>query len=421
MGCIFLKKDFVMKRDHLITQINCLKKIIFACLALIPLLNSLKVAGQEEFIEPQSRLLTHVPFHQLTGGVILFKALLDTFPDTLNFVLDTGSSGISLDSATVEHLKLHPIPSDKTIRGIAGIKKVSFLYDRKLHLNGLTVDSLNFHVNDYGILTSVYGEKVDGVVGYSFLSRYIVRIDYDSSVIQVFSKGSFDYPKGGYLFKPILNSLPIQNLKLKDARTARTRFLFDIGAGLCMILTQDLVNDSSLLKRKRKLWLKQAEGLGGRLDMDLTVIKEVKVGPYKFKKVPVYIFNDVYDITSYPYLGGLIGNDVLRRFNVILNYGKRDIYLMPNSHFSEAFDYSYSGLDLYLIDKAIVVGDVAKGSPADKAGLKEDDVIISINDNISQSLAQYKAALQSTGAKIHIIVKRNGELKEFYFKIKSIL
>ncbi|HYM94686.1 MAG TPA: aspartyl protease family protein, partial [Chitinophagaceae bacterium] len=328
---------------------------------------------------------------------------------------------ISLDSTIVEYLKLHPQPTDRTIRGIAGIRKVSFLYNRKLHINNLTVDSLDFHVNNYEILTSVYGERIDGIIGYSLLRRYIIRVNYDSLTLDFLSQGTFRYPRGGYLFKPILSTLPIQNLRIKDATTASTRFLFDIGAGLCMMLTKDLVNDSALLKKKRKLWQKQAEGIGGKLDMNLTVIKEIKLGPYRFKKVPVYIFDDLYNITSYPYLGGLIGNDVLRRFNVILNYGKRDIYLLPNSHFYEPFDYSYSGLELYLIDNNIVVGDVAKGSPGEEAGVKEGDIIVAINKNFSQNLSQYKFALQIANGKVQLIIKRSGELKEIEFKVKSIL
>ena len=61
---------------------------------LLPLTLCLPGFGQEEFIQP-SQLLTKFKFSQLTGGVILMKARFDVFPDTLNFILDTGSGGIS--------------------------------------------------------------------------------------------------------------------------------------------------------------------------------------------------------------------------------------------------------------------------------------------------------------------------------------
>ena len=104
------------------------------------------------------------------------------------------------------------------------------------------------------------------------------------------------------------------------------RFLHDIGAGVCLMLSQDFAEDSAILQKKRKLWAKEGEGVGGKIDMNLTVVKELKLGPYRFRNVPTYIFDDVYNVTSYPYLGGLIGNDILRRFNTI-QLSKRRIFI----------------------------------------------------------------------------------------------
>ena len=398
---------------------NCITRPIFGVLLL--LIVAQQVKAQEEFIQPPARFLTRISFNQLTGGVIIIRATLNSFPDTLNFILDTGSSGISLDSATVAYLKLHPEPSEKTIRGIAGIKKVGFLYNQKLHFKGLSIDSLDFHVNDYSILTTVYGEQIDGIIGYSVLSRYIVKIDYDSLKLDFWSRGTMRYPRGGFLIRPIMTTLPVEFAKVRDGSSITARFLHDIGAGVCLMLSKDFAEDSAILYKKRKLWAKEGEGVGGKIDMHLTIVKELKLGPYRFRNVPTYIFDDVYNVTSYPYLGGLIGNDILRRFNTIINYDKRDIYLVPNSHYRDPFDYSYSGIELYFMNGVIEVGDVAKGSPAETAGLKEGDIVVAINNNFSQSLNQYKIALQSASEKVRIIVRRNGELMQFDFRVKNIL
>jgi hypothetical protein len=376
--------------------------------------------GQEEFVE-QSRLLTRFRFVQFTGGVILLKAQFGSFPDSLNFILDTGSGGISLDSTRVVDFGLTPEPSNKSIRGIAGIRKVSFLNNQVLRLPHLTIDSLNFHVNNYQILTNVYGERIDGIIGYSVISRYIIKINYDSSMVEFWTKGNLKYPRGGYLLKPFISTLPVQSVRVRDERTINARFLYDIGAGMNMIFSTDFINDSSLLSKKRKLFAKEAEGLGGKIDMAITVIKEVKLGPYRFRNVPVYIFDDVYNATSYPYLGGLIGNDLLRRFNVIMNYEKRDIHLLPNSHYNDPFDYAYTGIELYYVDGKVLIGDVADKSPGEKAGLKEGDVVIAIDKNFSQNLQAYKYTLQSLKGRVKIIVSRNEELIEVELKVKSIL
>jgi hypothetical protein len=392
-------------------------KGLFLALLMLAVLIS---RAQEEFVEPPSHLLSRFSFTQLTGGVVILKARLDDFPDTLNFILDTGSSGISLDSATVAYFKLEPQESDRTIRGIAGIKKVGFLYNRKLRFPNLTVDSLNFHVNDYSVLTSVYGEKVDGIIGYSLFSRYIVKLDYDSLSMDIWSKGTLRYPKGGFLFRPILSTLPVQVARIKDEEQYQMRFLHDIGAGVCLMLSADFVEDSALLQKKRKLYPKDGEGVGGKISMNLTIVKELKLGPYRFRNVPTYIFEDAYNVTSYPYLGGLIGNDVLRRFNVIFNYPKRDIYMIPNSHFRDPFDYSYSGIELYFIDGHIEMGSVAAGSPAELAGIKQGDIVVAVNNDFSQNFNRYKTALLTPNAKVKLVLRRNGELLVKEMKVKTI-
>ena len=94
---------------------------------------------------------------------------------------------------------------------------------------------------------------------------------------------------------------------------------------------------------------------------------------------------------------------------------------MPNSHYQDGFDYAYSGLELYMVDGKIILGDVATNSPAALAGLKEGDQVIGINNVVGQNLQLFKSALQAQGEKIRLIISRNGDLMEFSFKIKSIL
>src|SRR4051812_41980835 len=79
-----------------------------------------RCARQEQFVPGPSKLITRFPIKMLTGGIIIIQALIGENTDSLNFVLDTGSGGISLDSTTVGQLKLTPTKSNRTIRGIAG-------------------------------------------------------------------------------------------------------------------------------------------------------------------------------------------------------------------------------------------------------------------------------------------------------------
>lgn len=379
------------------------------------------VRAQEEFIPPPARLIARFPFKLLTGGIITIKAQLSSYPDTLNFILDTGSGGISLDSATASELKLQTTLSDRTIRGIAGVRRVFFAYRQTLHLPDLSVENLDFHINDYDVLTSAYGEKIDGIIGLSFLSRYIVGIDYDSLKLSVYTKGTIKYPRGGFLLKPIIQTIPVMEANLKDNRQLSSRFYFDTGAGMCLLLSADFVSDSNFIKPKRKWYATQAEGLGGKAPMKQGVIKQIQVGPYKFKNVPTYIFDDEYNVTAYPALAGLIGNDLLRRFNLVINYERKDIYMTPNSHYKEAFDYSYTGLGMYVLDGEIQVVDIMPESPAEQAGFKSGDVIMAVANNFSNNIQTYKNLMQTPGEKLKILVLRKEGPVVLTMKVKNIL
>jgi hypothetical protein len=367
------------------------------------------------------KLLTQVPFNTFTGGVVVIRALLVGYPDTLNFIMDTGSGGISLDSTTCIRLNITPVLTDKLIMGIGGVRQLRYVNNQSLVIGKIRVDSLNFHVSDYDILSSVYGDRIDGIIGYSFYSRYIVKIDYDSNEMYVYSKGNFKYPRGGFILRPAMVGLPVEGAMIRDIREVNARFYFDTGAGLCLLLNSDFMRDSAILNLEKKPLPTQAQGMGGKANMLVTTLKDFKLGPYHFHNIPTHIFDDEFNVTSYPYLAGLIGNDVLRRFNIILNYDKRIFYLTPNTHFRDPFDYSYTGLGLYWIEGEIRVGDVMKDSPAEKAGFKVDDVVISINENMSQNLQLYKSMLQNTGDKIRVVVNRPpGGTVELSMKVKSI-
>jgi Aspartyl protease len=397
--------------------------IIAYCLLLPPM--AIGAIGthchaQEILLPPQARLLTRFPFKQYSGGVMVVQAKFANIPDSLNFILDTGSGGISLDSATCAELNIATTATDTSITGIGGVRKVPFVFDKTLHFPNLEVKHLNFHVNNYEVLTSVYGEKVDGIIGYSFFSRYIVAINFDSNYIEVYNPGKISYPREGTTLHPVFTALPIQWVNIRDKKKLGYNYYFDTGAGLCFLLSEQFAADSSILLSRRKPVLTQAQGMGGKLQMRLTVVKEIKIGPYRFRHVPTYLYDDQYNVTSFPFTGGLIGNDLLRRFNMVLNYPKREIHLTPNRYFTEPFDYAYTGLGIYYVEGKIMVEDVIEGSPAAKAKFMVGDEIFSVNNNFSHNIMAYKTILQSPNEDIKVIVQRNKELVILHLHTLSI-
>jgi hypothetical protein len=262
---------------------------------------------------------------------------------------------------------------------------------------------------------------IDGIIGYSFFRRFIVYIDYDEMIIKVYIPGSYKYPRGGYLLKPQFSTLPMQMAEVRDSRDVMAKFYFDTGAGLCLLMSTDFSKDSTVFKKKRKMYATIAEGLGGKTDMALSVVKELRVGPYRFHNIPAYVFNDEYNVTNYPALGGLIGNDIFRRFNVVLNYPQQEIFIKPNKHYLDSFDYSYTGLGFYLINGAITVTDIIKDSPAEQAGFMLNDVIIGVEGNFTNNIQAYKILMQNAKARLRVVVMRNGSPQIIFLKVRSIL
>ena len=382
--------------------------------------STISLYGQEMYWERPAKLITELHFKQLNGGVIPLKARFNNISDTFNFILDTGSGGISLDSTTTALYSIPHKPSGRYIYGIAGVRKVDFAPNNSLSFPGLKVDSLDFYINDYEVLTSVYGVKIDGIIGYSFLKRYLVKVDFDSSTVSVFHPGYIRYPPHGILLHPDFRGLPVVPLSIKDSKMVTTNFFFDTGAGLCFLISKQLKEDSSLLLKRRKPATIEVQGFGGKRRMKLTLMKEVQIGSFRFRKVPTYILDDENNILAYPSGGGLIGDDLLRRFNMIINYPQKEIHLLPNSHFRDPFDYSYTGMTMYSFGGEVVIDDIVKGSPADNSGLKNGDVIMSISNNFSGDLEEYKNLLQKTVGKVDVLILRNGSPKFITLKIGRI-
>lgn len=365
-----------------------------------------------------AKLLQTITFKEYTGGIMIIQARVDTISQPLNFILDTGSSGISLDSATCSEFNIPTQITDTSVSGIAGTKKVSYAFNKKFIVGNLVTDSMNFYINDYSILTSVYGEKIDGIVGYSFLKKYIFKIDFDSFKLEIYSLGKIKYTDGSTTLRPSINRLVTTTLDIKEKKNFTEDFYFDTGAGISLLLTEEFVKSNKFLLKRRRQVTMQVQGLGGKKEMGLTVIKRVKIGPYVFRNVPTSIYTESETAVFINPVVGLIGNELLRRFNMVINYAAGEINIKPNISYYDNFDYAYTGLSLYSDGQKIFIDDIIPNSPADKCGLKNGDIVLGVSFSFNGNIQTYEKLLQKARESVKILVSRNE--KTFFVAITPI-
>ena len=131
--------------------------------------------------------------------------------------------------------------------------------------------------------------------------------------------------------KPVMDALV--SAQVTEQRKIGGRFYFDTGAGLCTLLSADFASDSAVLGSQKKTYYTQAQGLGGKATMRLTTVKEVKFGPYRFKRVSTYIFDDKYNVT-----GAFVGSASETRWGGTVGTGV-EIGFAPG--WSVAFEYNH--------------------------------------------------------------------------------
>jgi len=122
---------------------------------------------------------------------------------------------------------------------------------------------------------------------------------------------------------------------------------------------------------------------------------------------------------------GILGNDVLKRFNVFIDLQQQEIFLEPNRLYYDQFEVNCSGLELVIDDafQRVIVDHVYTGSPAHEAGLKVGDEIVQINGTSASDfqLPQIRSMLSQDGEEIEILIDRTGELRSYSLRLQALI
>jgi len=332
-----------------------------------------------------------IPF-ELVSNTILIKVGINSSAPTW-FVLDSGASACVVDSALAAKLGLKAEGEKQGTGAGRGTVKFSLLKALTYNLPGVDVPIDESYVIDLSGQPALLGRDIGGILGYGFLARYMVDVDFDARVLTIYMPDQYQ-AKGESIPFRLVKHTPYIHAKVAVAGRPAVDLEVLVDSG-----SQDAIDVDALGESPDRLEVIGGVGLGQEFRTVLARADSVQIGPF---------------VLPHPFgaTGGvsLIGNEILRRFHLAFDYAHERIFLSPGQHFSDPFQLDASGLDLRWTSgfESLDVHDVGKDSPAWVAGMRSTDTIIAINGQLASAftMEQVSQLLTEAGREIWLTVKR---------------
>ncbi|MEM6347536.1 MAG: hypothetical protein AAF927_26855 [Bacteroidota bacterium] len=265
-------------------------------------------------------------FEITSGNNILFKAILDK-TDTLDLYFDTGGTELVLKHSAIK---------DKT--SLLDGKNENYQEENYVPLEGLYSLALNKLIwEDLTIYPSAVGpQEADGHFGWNLFKDKIVELDYDKQIMIVhttFSDALESYAKMKIEYINTLFCIR-GSIKIGGVEYAN-RYLFDSGFQRAVILDKDLRQKSNfpdtlpVIKESRLRNAAGTEFVNRVVEIDKLCFEN-----HCLTQVPVQLLS-----TPNParFETHILGNELLKRFNTVLDFQNGYVYLKPNSLMNLAY------------------------------------------------------------------------------------
>lgn len=386
-------------------------------------------SGQNvQFDYLNGRRLVEIPF-EYRNNFIIVNARLNNVLE-LNFIFDTGAQHSLIFKKL--YTDLLGAQYERRIK-IIGSDLSQTLYanvTRKLLIN--VEDVVTFEKDllvleeDYFKLDEITGTRIDGLLGGETFKHFVVKINYRKRVITLIRKQDFRPPKSKYDQIPIevTESKPFIRTKVgfPSGVQVAVKLLLDTGAGVPVLLYTNTHPDLKL--PDKVIAGKLGKGLGGFLEGYLGRIQKISLGAADFNNIITSFQHlDSLSLTQNAQINrhGLVGNQILSRFELMIDYPGSLLYLKKDKSFDDDFNYDRSGLTILAVGhdlKDFLINSVLEGSPAELAGFQQGDKIKKIKGipALFLTLSDITRILQKkSGKKIKITIDRQGK------KIKKII
>ncbi len=235
---------------------------------------------------------------------------------------------------------------------------------------------------DYFGISNYAGIKIHGLLGYEFFSKLKVKIDFNDSLMTVYSgKKHPSYNK--YQKIPIeieqKKSFVTANINFYNGTSCECKLVVDIGAGHGLSLEN---SDVKLWPAQPRISANLGRGLTGEIRGEISRVKSIKLGRHELNN-PISAFpNNLHSSTLNLARDGNLGIDILKRFHIVLDYQNKNMYIKSRISLKKPFEHDMSGLEYYVDNEntgAIFVSRVEPGSPGDIYGILVDDQLLTVN------------------------------------------
>lgn len=387
---------------------------------------------------------------------------------TLSFLLDTGvSKPIIFNFLNVSDTLQIKDTETIQLRGLGGGESVEAL---KSANNIFKIgDAVKYNQDLYAVFNNNLnfaprlGIPIHGIIGLDLFKDLIVEINYSAGFLRLTEPESFKYKpckKCERFNLEFYNGKPYVNAMVEiNNKTIPVKLLIDSGGSDALWLFE---NDSLDINSGDKFFNDfLGHGLNGSVYGKRSKVQNFFLKSFALNDANVAYPNtiNVLFATKIKDRNGSIAGNILKRFNIIFDYRRAIMTLSKNSHFKEKFSYNKSGIELahegvrilreikktnikqnsstqsandgivlenqYKISlkPAYAIVELRANSPAEKAGLKMGDVILSINGKQTYQFTLHEIMqmfYEDHGKKIKLRVDREGNVLSYNFYLEKL-